>query len=51
MVEFIPQEVDLEKLYAGLKGRLPAYARPMFIRFVKELHMTGKYGLTVPKHW
>ena len=36
------KEVDLEKLAKGVNDKLPGYARPMFVRLVKELHMTGK---------
>ena len=31
----------LNKLYDGLQAKLPSYARPVFIRLVKELDMTG----------
>ncbi len=34
---------DLEKLFNGVRDRLPGYARPFFVRLVKELHMTGKF--------
>ena len=35
-------EIDLVKLAQGLKDKLPGYARPIFVRLVKELHMTGE---------
>ena len=37
--------VDLKKLAEGLRKSLPHYARPMFIRLIKELQMTGTYKL------
>ena len=33
--------VDLANLYSGVTEKLPSYARPMFVRFVKELISTG----------
>ena len=33
--------VDLATLYSGVTEKLPSYARPMFVRFVKELISTG----------
>ena len=38
------KEVDLDKLYKGVEEKLPGYARPIFVRLVKELHMTGEGG-------
>ena len=38
-------EIDLKKLAAGLRKALPHYARPMFVRLIKELQMTGTYKL------
>lgn len=35
-------EVDLDKLAAGCKERLPAYARPVFVRFIKEVSLTSE---------
>lgn len=37
--------VDLHKLSEGLKKALPPYARPQFIRILKELDMTGTYKM------
>lgn len=35
--------VDLTKLYAGMVDKLPSYARPIFLRFVEEIDVTGWY--------
>ena len=35
----------LSKLHKGLKERLPAYARPLFVRMVEECDMTGTFKL------
>jgi len=37
--------VDLDKICEGLAAELPSYARPIFIRIVKKLDMTGTYKL------
>ncbi|XP_065580779.1 long-chain fatty acid transport protein 4-like isoform X2 [Artemia franciscana] len=37
--------LDLDELAAGLKQALPPYARPLFVRSVKEMDMTGTYKL------
>ena len=37
--------VDLATLYSGVTEKLPSYARPMFVRFVKELTSTGLHLL------
>ncbi|XP_023328130.1 long-chain fatty acid transport protein 4 [Eurytemora carolleeae] len=37
--------IDLDKLCEGLKKELPSYARPIFIRLVKHLDITGTYKL------
>jgi solute carrier family 27 fatty acid transporter 1/4 len=34
--------LNLVKLAEGLKKALPFYARPMFIRIVRKVDMTGK---------
>ena len=36
------EEVDLHQLALGVKEKLPAFARPLFVRFVKHLDITGK---------
>lgn len=38
-------KIDLEHLAAGIKGSLPPYARPVFIRIMAELPMTGTFKL------
>lgn len=38
-------KLDLENLAAGIKGSLPPYARPVFIRIMAELPMTGTFKL------
>jgi hypothetical protein len=35
--------LDLEKLAEGLKSSLPNYARPIFIRLLAELDLTGEF--------
>ena len=35
-------EVNMEKLAKGVTEKLPSYARPLFVRLVKELQMTGR---------
>jgi len=37
--------VDLTKLYAGMSDKLPSYARPIFLRFVQEIDVTGTFKL------
>lgn len=41
--------IDFEKLCEGLKKDLPSYARPIFIRLVKKLDITGTYKLQKTK--
>lgn len=36
------ESLDFKQLIDGMKKSLPNYARPMFIRILKELDMTGK---------
>ena len=36
------RRVDLTKLYAGMVDKLPNYARPIFLRFVEEIDVTGE---------
>lgn len=38
-------EVDLARLAMALKEKLPSFARPMFLRLVKQLDMTGTFKL------
>lgn len=33
--------LDLEKFAEGVKSALPSYARPIFIRLLSELDLTG----------
>lgn len=35
--------LDLTELVKGLKKSLPSYARPLFIRVLSELPMTGNH--------
>ena len=37
--------LNLTKLAEGLKMTLPAYARPLFIRIVRKVDLTGKQEL------
>lgn len=39
------ESLDLEALAAGVTKSLPAYARPLFIRIVKQIDMTGTYKM------
>ena len=39
--------IDFEKLYIGVKQKLPSYARPYFVRIVSETDMTGKILISV----
>lgn len=38
-------KIDFESLAAGIKGSLPPYARPVFLRIMPELPMTGTFKL------
>ena len=35
------RRVELSSLYAGMVDTLPSYARPIFVRFVEEIDVTG----------
>merc|ERR1712013_521502 len=39
------RKVDVEKLYEGLREKLPAYARPIFVRLVNKIDVTATYKL------
>lgn len=36
-------QLDLEQLSAGIKGALPAYARPLFVRVMPSVPMTSTF--------
>jgi len=38
-------QADLKKLYQELQKSLPVYARPVFLRYVEKLEMTGTFKL------
>lgn len=41
-----PEEaVDLKQFVQGVKKTLPSYARPIFIRLLRKIDMTGTYKL------
>jgi len=39
------RKVEVDKLYEGLEGKLPAYARPLFVRLVDKIDVTATYKL------
>jgi len=39
------KRVDLASLYAGMVDKLPSYARPIFLRFVQEIDVTGTFKM------
>jgi len=39
------RKVEVDKLYDGLVGKLPAYARPLFVRLVDKIDVTATYKL------
>ena len=38
-------KIDIKKLSEGVSKSLPQYARPLFVRLVKSLKLTGTYKL------
>jgi solute carrier family 27 (fatty acid transporter), member 1/4 len=38
-------KINLNDLASGIKAHLPAYARPIFIRILPEMPMTGTFKL------
>ena len=36
------RKVDVAKMFAGMTDKLPSYARPIFLRFVDEIDLTGQ---------
>ena len=36
------RKVDVSKMYNGMVDKLPSYARPIFLRFVDEIDLTGR---------
>ncbi|MEQ1783588.1 MAG: long-chain-acyl-CoA synthetase [Hyphomonadaceae bacterium] len=41
MAAITPEGIDLKALYAHLAANLPSFARPVFLRFQKEVETTG----------
>ena len=39
------EEIDLTELANGVKAQLPSFARPLFVRLVKHLDLTGTFKL------
>ena len=35
------------QLYEGLREKLPAYARPIFVRLVNKIDVTGKHNTVI----
>jgi solute carrier family 27 fatty acid transporter 1/4 len=41
-----PEEsLDMEAFGAGVKKALPPYSRPLFVRIIKQMDMTGTYKM------
>lgn len=36
------ETIDLKNLAAGVKKALPSYARPIFVRILRKIDLTGK---------
>ncbi|CAB4055331.1 SLC27A1_4 [Lepeophtheirus salmonis] len=45
MAAIVGDELDLGGFLAAIKNQLPAYARPLFLRLVKSLDITGTFKL------
>jgi len=41
MAAMVDEQLDLKQLHCDLKKCLPRYARPIFIRLVDKVDMTG----------
>lgn len=41
----IESTIDLKQLDEGLKLKLPSYARPLFVRILTQVPLTGTYKL------
>lgn len=41
----IDDKIDMNNLASGIRGSLPAYARPLFIRLLKKMPMTTTFKL------
>ena len=39
------RKVHMAKMYVGMTEKLPAYARPIFLRVVDEIDLTGNDSL------
>lgn len=35
------EQVDMKKFVQGIKKSLPSYARPMFVRILRKIDLTG----------
>lgn len=41
--------LNMAEISAGIRDKLPAYARPVFLRFLKHIEVTGKVWLDFPR--